>query len=99
MKNVQIAWKKVYENHVQIAWKKVLCMMVHCFGIQYQEKLGKVHPLIIFKKKIATSNDIWKDKSALKYMHVNREIPVLLKRFNTVGPLSFEQFSEHRALF
>ena len=31
--------------------KKVLCMMVHSFGIQFQEKLGEVHPLILFKKK------------------------------------------------
>ena len=25
--------------------------MVHSFGIQLQEKLGEVHPLILFKKK------------------------------------------------
>ena len=40
-----------YQNHVQIIWKKVLRMMFHSFGNQFQEKLGEVHPLILFKKK------------------------------------------------
>ena len=29
----------------------IISMMVHSFGIQFQEELGEVHPLILLKKK------------------------------------------------